>query len=349
MNTTPAIEQSRPADNHMPRLTILRRVGRAVLHLLPLYPLLVLALSAVHRYTPQRSGALALTQILAPYFFWPLVLLLPLALLRRTLLLKLTLLACLIVAGARFGPTLVSPPVLETPDAVRFSALTWNLEASNHNLAGITEVLKTTRADIVALQELTPEHAAAIQSDPAVQQRYPYQMLNPHSGVSGTGLLSRLPILKMHPRPDAAPRWAQLDLGGGRTVTVFNSHPPRAGMDLPFGYDPSRRDAQIATIRMRAAPMLERGESILLLGDFNITEREPAYHELTSGLQDAHALVGFGTGNSWRPPSIKQVPLGLLRIDYLISSMDVTPLRISTDCTARGGDHCIVQGVFEVQ
>lgn len=345
MNSTPALDHVRIA----PRPALLERLGRALLHLLTLYPLLLLALSAVHIYAPQRSGPLALTQILAPLLFWLLLPLVPLALARRTLPLKLALIACLVVAVVRFGPTQDAAPVLETPDARRFSALTWNLELTNRNFAGIIERLTTSGADIVALQELTPEQAEALQADPLLQQRYPYQMLNPRPGVSGMGLLSRFPILKQHPNPDASPRWAQLDLGDGRTLTVFNAHPSRSGIQLPFGYDPSRRDEQIATIRARTAPLLARGEPILLLGDFNITEREPAYHELTSGLQDAHALVGSGSGNSWRPELLKDWNIGLLRIDYLLTSPDVTPLRLSTDCTPRGGDHCIVEGVFEMQ
>lgn len=345
MNTTPALARARTA-----RPRVLRRVGRVLLHLLALYPLLVLILAAIHSYAPQRSGVLALTQIIEPHLFWLLTPLIPLALVPRTLPLKLTLAACLILASVRFGAELTSAtPWLETPDATRFSALSWNLELNNNDFAAIRDVLNTSRADIIALQELTPEQAAAIQSDPGIQQRYPYQALNPKRGVSGMGLLTRFPILKMHPNPDASPRWAMLDLGDGRTLTVFNAHPPRAGMDLPFHYDPRKRDAQIAWIRERTAPMLARGEPILLLGDFNTSEREPAYQELTAGLRDAHALVGSGFGNTWRPPSIKWLGIGLLRIDYMLTSPDVTPLHISADCTPRGGDHCVLEGAFELQ
>jgi len=40
---------------------------------------------------------------------------------------------------------------------------------------------------------------------------------------------------------------------------------------------------------------------------------------------------------------------GLLRIDYMFTSPNVTPLATSTDCTPRGSDHCIVHGEFEVK
>jgi hypothetical protein len=39
----------------------------------------------------------------------------------------------------------------------------------------------------------------------------------------------------------------------------------------------------------------------------------------------------------------------LLRIDYLFSSPNVTPLRMSVDCTPEGSDHCVVRGRFELK
>jgi exonuclease III len=39
----------------------------------------------------------------------------------------------------------------------------------------------------------------------------------------------------------------------------------------------------------------------------------------------------------------------LLRIDYLLASPAVTPLSMTTDCTPRGSDHCLVRGRFEIK
>ena len=41
-----------------------------------------------------------------------------------------------------------------------------------------------------------------------------------------------------------------------------------------------------------------------MVGDFNVTEREPAYNDLSTGLVDAYHVVGTGTGTTWRPTSL---------------------------------------------
>src|SRR5690349_10124758 len=87
-----------------------RRVSRgrkALIGLLSCYPLLVLALTALHLLTPQRTGPLALSQIFAPYLFVPLLGLLPFALLRGAGSLRVLLLLCALTYGARYAPRLV--------------------------------------------------------------------------------------------------------------------------------------------------------------------------------------------------------------------------------------------------
>jgi hypothetical protein len=37
---------------------------------------------------------------------------------------------------------------------------------------------------------------------------------------------------------------------------------------------------------------------------------------------------------------LRQLSVGLLRIDYVLSTPDLVPIAFQTDCTPRGGDHC---------
>jgi endonuclease/exonuclease/phosphatase family metal-dependent hydrolase len=129
---------------------------------------------------------------------------------------------------------------------------------------------------------------------------------------------------------------------------VINATVPPARITLP-AYNPRERDAQIRQLRTLIDPILQRAEPLLVLGDFNVTQQEVAYHELTAGLQDTHLQVGRGFGNSWRPPFLIHLPLPLLRIDYLLSSPVVQPRSIETDCTLYRSDHCIVRGRFELE
>lgn len=50
----------------------------------------------------------------------------------------------------------------------------------------------------------------------------------------------------------------------------------------------------------------------MLLGDFNVTDREIGYAELSDGLTDSYRAAGSGWGHTWRPPSMAGLPFGLL-------------------------------------
>ncbi len=335
-----------------------------------LYPPFLLGLSALHRFWPRRRGFLALTAVFAPYLFLPLLLLLPAARRRDARLLRLGLCACALVYAVRFLPGTPRQPRRAMPGARRFSVMSWNILFRNRRAAEIPAFLASGPADVVALHELRPSHADMIRRDPALAKRYPYQLLCPHGRASGIGLLSVFPILEhsSHEMPPAI--CARLDLGAGRTVIVVSAHPtfgdPRRRDPEPadrtrlvaalrqivdprfLRYDPSFRDRGIARVRALVDPLLGRGESLLLVGDFNVTEREIAYRELTAGLCDAHRNAGGGASNTWRPDWLMGLPFGLLRIDYLLSTPDIRPLRVSADCTPRGSDHGIMSGEFEL-
>jgi endonuclease/exonuclease/phosphatase family metal-dependent hydrolase len=98
--------------------------------------------------------------------------------------------------------------------------------------------------------------------------------------------------------------------------------------------------------------MVERstaeGDGVLLVGDLNVSDREPAYRDVAAGLIDAYLEVGWGPGGTWRPSHLEQLPFGLVRIDHMLSTADIRPLRVAVDCTPRGSDHCIVTGTFEL-
>ena len=98
---------------------------------------------------------------------------------------------------------------------------------------------------------------------------------------------------------------------------------------------------------MRAAidADLAAGQSVIVMGDLNTTEREPAYTDFTAGLNDAHLDAGIGPGLTWRPDELKSLPFGVFRIDYVLSSPDLVANRTAVDCTALS-DHCLVAAAF---
>ncbi|HZB96861.1 MAG TPA: endonuclease/exonuclease/phosphatase family protein [Herpetosiphonaceae bacterium] len=347
-----------------------RNLRPTLMSLASCYPLLLLGLSAVQKLRPRRRGLLALSSVFAPYLFFPLVLLLPAARRRDARFLHTGLLACAAVYLARFTPPLHVRPRRPMPGARHFSVLTWNVLYRNPRIAELRGFLATVPAEVVALHEVTPALADLIANDSTLARGYPHQILCPYNRGSGLALLSRYPILE-HSSIDQPPALrVRLDLGAGQTVTIVSAHPtfgdPRNLRPIPardnllmaqlrrivdprfLRYDPSHRDLGIAYVRALVEPLLRQSESLVLVGDFNVTEREPAYRELTAGLQDAHRRAGFGSGHTWRPEWMANLPFGLLRIDYLLSTPDLRPLHASVDCMPRGSDHFIVQAEFEL-
>lgn len=320
------------------------------------YPLLLLGLMIWQLAAPQRGGFLAITEIGAPYLFLPLLALLPFALSGRARLLRLLLLGCGLIYSARFLPGMVSLPPGETPGTVQLTAMTWNTYIGNERVDKLPETLRDAAVQIIGLQELSRAQARVIERDSVLTERYPYRVLWPQENARGMGLLSAYPILEQG-RLDSPPTiWARLDLGNGQTLMVVNSHPQpghismlRPSWPIPRGFDPTLRDALIRNVRALIEPMLQRGEALLVMGDYNVTDREPAYRELAAGLRDAHLDVGIGSGHSWRPAPLMRYNWALVRIDYLLTSPQIIPLSVVTDCTPRGSDHCSVRGTFELR
>lgn len=316
----------------------------------------LVALSVVHVVAPQRDGPLALSQILAPYLFLLLVPFLVLVLTRGRAgrLLRIGLAVAAFAFVVRFVPGWVPFPGSAPATAAgspRLGVLAWNLELGQPADATVTERLADSDAAIVGLVELTPHHAAAIQGDRALVDRHATVELRPKAGSLGIGLLSTLPPIgepRLYHDPPILVQ--QLDAGQGRTVTVVVAHPlpgriDTATGDVPIGYDSTPRDRHLAQVRGIVDPILRSGEPLVLLGDFNVVDREPGYADLAAGLVDAHRAVGLGPGDTWRPGRLEWLPMGLLRIDYVFTGNGVSPVSLAPDCRPTGSDHCLLEGV----
>lgn len=191
-------------------------------------------------------------------------------------------------------------------------------------------LIREAGTDLIGIQELA-EPQARVLAD--VSDVYPYQVLVP-AGFAGKGLLSRHPILRheqlaLYPdRPDLR---ATIDFGG-IVLHVLVAHPPPPRFRGPrIGFD---TDAIAQLERLRALA-LEYAPG-LLMGDFNMTPRNPAYARyVDSGLVDAFAAAGAGRG--WTLPrrvgqtarfrhGLHRVPLRpVARVDYIWCTPGVQP------------------------
>ncbi len=160
----------------------------------------------------------------------------------------------------------------------------------------LANLLRHAAADVVGLQELAEAQATVLNAELA--SLYPYQVLSA-TGFSGKGLLSRYPVvlqehLWLYPdRPDLR---VAVNVGGA-SLNVLVAHPPPPRISRGrLGFDP----AAVSQLETLAALALEHAPSVLL-GDFNMTARNPAYARfIAAGLEDAFAAAGSGRG--WTLP-----------------------------------------------
>lgn len=157
--------------------------------------------------------------------------------------------------------------------------------------AALLDWLRRSDADVIALQEVTPAWAAAL--EPLTLQ-YPYRKLIARTDPYGIALLSRWPVVGDIEEADLAGDGlpslvATLERGNQRLqVIVLHTHWPLLPALQPL------RDRALQQAAQRAAA---RPDTTVLLGDLNITPFAPAFARLLdeSRLRDALA------DELWRP------------------------------------------------
>ena len=305
---------------------------------------------ALNVLAPQRVGNVVFGQVFEPYVLLGLVgAALLLAILARRRVATILVLILLLAAAGRYGPDLISFPAATPAGAQRLHVMSWNLQAGEVPPETVSEAINAAHPDIVGLVELVPRVARVVEADASLRDEYPYQALLPRSGLPALGLLSRFPIVEQEFDQELSLLRAVVAPPDVPPITVFVGHPYLAGVER-IGFVPDietrSRDAQISGIRARVDAELAAGHDVLVVGDFNVTEREPAYAELSHGLHDAQREAGYGFGMTWRPEQLSHLPFGLLRIDYLLASPNFVALAAGPDCTPRGSDHCLVSATF---
>ncbi len=288
------------------------------------------------------GNAMWLVEALGFISFWlfvPLVLLLPAALWRRSRVLLTFLLAPLALFFLSYGGDFLPKQRVRT-DGNTFSVMAYNVYAGNPHTDRIAAVIETETPDIIGLHELQIPIAQTLERD--LGEQYPYRQIDP-----GIGLFSRYPILECESfRPDRGRGlWAQqcvVDIHGNR-VTILNAHPrspPLKGirpfglpLSIPLGFASEARDAEVRDLIVRRENV---DGPLLVIGDFNLTEHQSIYQELTRNLHDAHRESGRGLGFTFTYGRALKIPLW--RIDFVLHSSDLVALSTKVGDTG-GSDH----------
>lgn len=291
----------------------------------------------LHARIPNRIGnAGSLVETFLPWFGLFVPVLLTGALLRRSASAVVALLLPVVVWLSLFGGLLGD----KSRPGGDLTVAGHNVGADNPDPAGTARDLAASGADVLALEEITPE--ALDTYEKVLAKTYP------HHAVRGTvGLWSKLPLsdtrpvdVKMDQGPLAATKPADVKMAynrGLRTtvatdrgpLAVYVAHLGSVRVNPRAGLSTGQRDAGAQALGRAIAA--EPNERVVLLGDLNGTMDDRAFDGITSQLRSAQETAGDGFGLSW------PTAFPVARIDHILVR-GVEP-RSSWVLPATGSDH----------
>lgn len=195
----------------------------------------------------------------------------------------------------------------------------WRLVTSNmllHNAdpVGYAAALVRYAADVVVLQEISPEVVAPLQAGGLTQ--YPYQVDASRPSGQGALLASRYPLRQVQRRWVGSMLLLDVvvDLPHGAVrVWCVHTSSPAVGWRLRLW----RRE-------LAALPQLRVGrEPLVLAGDLNATAQHAAYRQMVDrmSLVDAFERAGRGLGATF--PVGGRLPVPVMRIDHVLVDDDI--------------------------
>lgn len=283
---------------------------------------------------------LALANTFAIVLFVPLAALLPWALFRRRRSLLLGVALPLGVFLWLYGATLLPPLARAEAAPPQLTVMSYNVLWKNHDYDRLAAAIAADRPDIVALQELRPEHMPELRS--RLGADYPYYLVQQGDLYHTVGVLSRFPFDAVeHLNEAQLTRGLRLELSPhGRPLTVIVTHLTATNM-----FDYGRRQLPTTVAERYAQRHREVRELInlahsttrpvLILCDCNLTPTSEAYAMLNAELNDSFATAGWGFGNTFLEPWLS---LPAVRIDYIWHSDDLRALTAFVGADGRS-DH----------
>ena len=210
------------------------------------------------------------------------------------------------------------------------TVMTANLHDGGADPADLVRRVVAVRPDVLAVQELTPGEATAL--DRAGIGRYlPSRVLRTGAAASGSGIYARGQLSGgREMAPSSTFHMARASLSVGSVVldiVSVHTRPPMWTDSTPDWF----RDLGLL-------PRPGRTGTQLLLGDFNATQDQHAFRDLEdAGYRDAGITVGAGLKPTWYKPWM--VPP--VTFDHVLTDK---PLRATAVHTypLRGSDHHIL-------
>jgi vancomycin resistance protein VanJ len=300
---------------------------------------LVAGLLAFHSAVPNAVGNVgSLLETFLPWLGLVVVALLVLASSRRSAIALTAVALPATVWVIMFGTSVFPGSVIAggPEPGSTLTVLQHNVADDNADPGGTARALAGAGADLIALQELTPQALPVYEAALAPE--------HPHRVVVGTvGLWSRHPLADGRPvaiKPqDVTADWNRGLRATVRTpagdIAAYVAHLPSVRLRAQDGFGTAWRDESATALATAVAA--EKLERIVLLGDLNGTVHDRGLSPLTSRL--APALDGFGF--TW------PAAFPLARIDHIMAR-GATPATTWT-LPATGSDHLPTAATLRLQ
>lgn len=305
---------------------------RALATILGVLAAAVALLGLVVRYLPIDHQGVLILAVASPYLMvaGPIAVLL-LALGRRWML---TLLAVCLSAGLLViqAPRYVGPQAGPDP-SVTVRVFSANLGMGLGDPAAVVAVAEES-ADVVVLQELTPDAAEGL-SSAGLDDTFAHRVIDLRELAGGIGIWSRHPIAESGPIPgySMAMLRARLRIPGVPVDPIVVAVHFAAPWPQPIG--PWREDMQKFPTELGALAEEAGTGAVIVAGDFNATaDMLPFRGLLDAGYRDAAEQAGAGMTRSY-PVRVGRIPL--IGIDHiLLRNCDATTVRTEY---VPGADH----------
>jgi len=313
-----------------------------------LYLVLLFLWFLLHLIFGDGFGYLGLASAVAVYFFLPL----PIVLLSAVKAQDRRLLVASLLAVGLFawlwGP-LFLPRISSEPEGPSLRVLTLNVLGKAGYSDTMLASIQAADADVVFLQEFTPNLGAALSAN--LSADFPYQILDPRLGSNGLAVFSRFPIERqdvvIQGRWKGGPQVLRLNWEG-QPVTLVNIHAISTGGPWPGLVRYTTRERLEAMAALAEFVAGQEGP-VIVAGDANTTRLNTPYKLLDAVLDDAWWEAGWGLGHTF-PGHIEAgdwftrvsffvIPHWLVRIDHVFYSAEFQAISSHLAEFNGGSDH----------